>query len=255
VGGKVYIDKQIFSFADNSDGTCKIEACSESQVSSVYDYSTNYCDIHNLYCSDDVCNPIASFETTETDVTPNLGSGGKDPSKCGPSKTTLVEESMQCPGSDSFVHAGVKVTTTASTTCDLVKTEMTSRINGADGWKDPHNGGIYSILSQNAAELKTQRTTNPAKAVGGKVYVDKQVFSFTDNSDGTCKIEACSESQSTSVKDFSTNYCDIHNLYCNDKVCNPIQSFETSETDVTPRFGSGGKDPSKCVPATASIVV
>merc|ERR1712151_1319531 len=226
VGGKVYTDKQIFTFSDVADGTCQIQACSQSQGFSVMDFSTNYCDIHNLYCNDAVCHPIDSFDTTESNVSPNLGSGGKDTSKCVPKTFDVMaaapSASMECPGSESFVHAGLKLTATAATTCAKVKAEMQARINGVNGWSDPHNGGIYTVLSESASQLKTQRTTNPGTSVGGKVYTDKQIFTFSDSADGTCEIQACSESQGFSVMDFSTNYCDIHNLYCNDAVCHPI---------------------------------
>ena len=40
-------------------GSCVIDACSESQVLSVYDYSTNYCNLYNLYCGKaDGCTPV-----------------------------------------------------------------------------------------------------------------------------------------------------------------------------------------------------
>merc|ERR1712232_279488 len=214
VGGKVYTDKQIFTFSDSADGTCEIQACSESQGFSVMDYSTNYCDIHNLYCNDAVCHPIDSFDTTESNVSPNLGSGGQDPSKCVPKAVTVTatasSASMECPSSGSWIHAGLKLTANAKTSCAKVKAEMQARISGANGWKDPHNGGIYSVLSENDNQLKTQRTTNPGTSVGGKVYTDKQIFTFSDSADGTCEIQACSESQGFSIMDFSTNYCDIH---------------------------------------------
>ena len=39
-------------------------ACSESQVNSVIDYSTNYCNLHSLYCnSSDGC-PTAGTDLT-----------------------------------------------------------------------------------------------------------------------------------------------------------------------------------------------
>lgn len=255
VGGKVYTDKQIFTFSDVS-GSCEIQACSESQGFSVMDFSTNYCDIHNLYCNDAVCNPITSFATTETNVAPNLGSGGKDPSKCVPASKRedfILTESaqMECPSSGSFIHAGAEVNAVATASCDEVKAEIKARISGTNGWQDPHNGGIYTVLSESSTQLKTQRTTNPAKSIGGKVYTDKQIFSFIAKSDGTCEIRGCSQSQGFSIGDFSTNYCDLHNLYCNDSVCKPIKSFGTTELKVVPNPGSGGKDPSKCSPSSS----
>jgi len=253
IGGKVYTDKQIFTFTDVADGKCQIEACSQSQGMSVYDASTNYCDIHDLYCNDAVCNPVDSFSTEETKVSPNFGSGGKDPKACLPKEATSFmtvarAASMKCPSSGSRIHAGVEVTAVADASCKRVKAEVQARISGANGWTDPHNSGIYSLLSEAENELKTQRTTNPKTSIGGKVYTDKQIFTFTDVDDGKCQIEACSQSQGMSISDASTNYCDIHDLYCNDAVCSPVDSFNTEETKVTPNFGSGGKDPMACLP-------
>merc|ERR1711924_406066 len=63
---------------------CAVAACSESQVTSVYDYSTNYCNLHDLYCGKgDGCNQVnknldLSFE--ENNV--NCSSGQHDASAC-----------------------------------------------------------------------------------------------------------------------------------------------------------------------------
>merc|ERR1719265_381113 len=157
-------------------------------------------------------------------------------------------KSMKCPSSGSLIHAGVEVTMVVDASCDRVKAEMLARIKSANGWTDPHNGGIYSVLSDATNELETQRTTNPKTAIGGKTYTDKQIFTFTAVADDKCQIEACSQSQGMSVYDASTNYCDIHDLYCNDAVCNPIDSFSVDETKVSPNLGSGGKDQKACAP-------
>mmetsp|Transcript_12152 Transcript_12152/g.27492 ORF Transcript_12152/g.27492 Transcript_12152/m.27492 type:complete len:183 (+) Transcript_12152:140-688(+) len=164
---------------------------------------------------------------------------------------------MQCPGSGSFVHAGLSMVVEASASCDTVKGEIKARISGTDGWVDPHNAGVYSLLEEKDGQLSTQRTTNPKTAIGGKVYTDKQIFTFKATGEGNsqCQIEACSESQGMSVYDANTNYCDLHNLYCSDAVCKAITAFDTKESSVSPRFGSGGADPSKCVPATEAVHV
>jgi hypothetical protein len=207
VGGKVYTDKQIFTFTDAADGKCKIEACSQSQGFSVKDFSTNYCDIHVLYCNDAMCKPIDSFATEETKVSPNFLSGGRDPSKCFPTSSSFMAvphraSSMKCPSSGSWIHAGIEVTALADAPCTRVKAEIQARISGSNGWTDPHNGGIYSVLADNGDELQTQRTTNPKTAVGGKVYIDKQIFTFTHAAGNKCQIEACSQSQGFSVWTF-----------------------------------------------------
>merc|ERR1719486_193043 len=135
--------------------------------------------------------------------------------------SVAAADSYNCPGSGSLVHAWMEVTVQADAACDVVQAEIEARASG--NWVDPHNGGIYSVLSSSSGVINTQRTTNPATSVGGQVYTDKQTFSLSD-SDGGCKIEACSESQGTSVGDFSTNYCDLRNLYCGSADgCQPVE--------------------------------
>jgi hypothetical protein len=90
---------------------------------------------------------------------------------------------------------------------------MTARIAGRDGWVDPHNAGTYSVEggSTEGKELHAKRIT------GNKKFTDLQLFQFSENggtaSEG-CLMTGCSESQVTSYMDFSTNYCNLHDLYC-----------------------------------------
>merc|ERR1719446_1986958 len=120
----------------------------------------------------------------------------------------------KCPGSGSPIHASCKVTAVAAASCSDVAAEIKARASAQGGWVDPHNGGIYSVTSSSDTELQTQRTTNPKTSVGGKVYTDKQTFTFTPQGPNSCQIDGCSVSQGFSAKDFSTNYCDMRNLYC-----------------------------------------
>merc|ERR1712232_494196 len=124
-----------------------------------------------------------------------------------------------------------------------------------NGWTDPHNGGIYSLLSSSHGTLNTQRTTNPQTSVGGKLYTDKQTFTFKSSGDGGCEIQGCSESQGFSIGDFSTNYCDIRNLYCGSADgCSPVKKdFTTVESSNKGSFGSG-HDFSKCIVKTLVVV-
>lgn len=126
-------------------------------------------------------------------------------------------------------------------------TEMKARASAQNGWVDPHNGGIYSVTSSSATGLQTQRTTNPKTSVGGKVYTDKQIFTFTPQGTG-CEIKGCSESQSTSVADMSTNYCDMRNLYCGSADgCKTVsKDFTSTQSSVHPSLGAG-TDFSKCI--------
>lgn len=154
---------------------------------------------------------------------------------------------VKCPGSKSWVHASCEVSAVAAQTkCEDVRQEMVARAKG-HGWVDPHNGGIYTVLSDNKHELNTKRTTNPSRSFGGKVYTDLQTFTLTDTESG-CLIEACSESQGFSIGDFSTNYCNIRNLYCgSEEGCTPVtKDFTVHEMRVKPSPGAGS-DKSQCI--------
>merc|ERR1712134_89749 len=138
-------------------------------------------------------------------------------------------------------------TTQSAASCADVGAEIEARAQGKNGWTDPHNGGIYSLLSSSAGVINTQRTTNPATSVGGTVYTDKQTFALSDT-DGGCQIEACSESQGTSVGDFSTNYCDLRNLHCGQADgCKAVsKDFTHKEQSHSGSIGAG-HDANTCI--------
>eukprot|EP00591_Stephanopyxis_turris_P012455 CAMPEP_0195518182 /NCGR_PEP_ID=MMETSP0794_2-20130614/12500_1 /TAXON_ID=515487 /ORGANISM="Stephanopyxis turris, Strain CCMP 815" /LENGTH=171 /DNA_ID=CAMNT_0040647107 /DNA_START=50 /DNA_END=565 /DNA_ORIENTATION=+ len=51
-------DKFGIGLTSNGD-SCDVDACSESQILSVEDFSTNYCNTFNLFCgTDDGCKPL-----------------------------------------------------------------------------------------------------------------------------------------------------------------------------------------------------
>mmetsp|Transcript_1746 Transcript_1746/g.2609 ORF Transcript_1746/g.2609 Transcript_1746/m.2609 type:complete len:170 (+) Transcript_1746:19-528(+) len=87
-GNGKYTDKQVLTFS-GTGSSCTIEGCSQSQVTSVADMSTNYCDLRMLYCgSADGCKPVAhDFAVTEDSLKPSIGAG-TDKSAC--LKTDLV---------------------------------------------------------------------------------------------------------------------------------------------------------------------
>jgi len=127
--------------------------------------------------------------------------------------------------------------------------EMVARAGGKEGWVDPHNGGIYSLDGARGADsLYTKRTTNPKKSVGGQTFTDRQLFTFTHDGQNGCVIEACSVSQGPSLKDFSTNYCDLRNLFCGSADgCKPLhKDFKTLQGIVSPSVGAG-QDFKACV--------
>ena len=122
-----------------------------------------------------------------------------------------VATAIQCPGSKAWIHhASCQVSVTfTGTSCGEVYGEMTARIAGNGGWVDPHNAGTYSVMegSVQGKELHSKRLT------GNKKFTDLQLFEFSEDG-GDCVMTGCSESQVTSYADFSTNYCNLHDLYC-----------------------------------------
>ena len=107
-------------------------------------------------------------------------------------------------------------------------TEINARVTGQanSSWTDPHNAGTYTILSSGSGTMQLTRKTGDGK------YTDKQTFTFTANGAG-CAVTACSESQVTSVIDYSTNFCDLHDLYCADKGCHVQVKALTYSEDLT----------------------
>ena len=122
-----------------------------------------------------------------------------------------------CPGSKALVHASCKMTVTfTENSCADVEEEVRLRVNGTDGWCDPHNKGHYKIVGAAAASLSITRLT------GNNKYTDKLNLLFTPTLGDSlaslgCVVAACSESQVTSVIDMSTNYCNLHDLMCGSK--------------------------------------
>ncbi|GBG30285.1 Hypothetical Protein FCC1311_065042 [Hondaea fermentalgiana] len=148
-----------------------------------------------------------------------------------------------CPGSAALVHASCKIEADADASCLEVMDEMVARVNAQGiAWTDPHNNGSYSVVAE------TQTSTGRhvlvlERRTGDDKYTDLMSFVFAPTSRKTCIIRGCSESQVPSVLDYSTNYCNMHNLYCSatsSPMCPSVRhDFTTHETKVVPSYGAG----------------
>eukprot|EP00316_Scyphosphaera_apsteinii_P021320 CAMPEP_0119312094 /NCGR_PEP_ID=MMETSP1333-20130426/25022_1 /TAXON_ID=418940 /ORGANISM="Scyphosphaera apsteinii, Strain RCC1455" /LENGTH=172 /DNA_ID=CAMNT_0007316651 /DNA_START=40 /DNA_END=558 /DNA_ORIENTATION=+ len=81
-GDNKYTDKQIFTLTPLAE-KCKIEACSRSQVFSIFDMATNYCDLKMLYCGmADGCKPVVHDFTVGQEATSKFAQSSVDLSAC-----------------------------------------------------------------------------------------------------------------------------------------------------------------------------
>ena len=108
------------------------------------------------------------------------------------------------PRFDSF-HANCALQVTYQESCGSIYTltdfYVRSWANGGP------SGGLYEVFEQaDPVYIWTTRTT-PVKK-----YVDDQIFEYTQTSAG-CVVNARSRSQSNSVYDYSTNYCNMWNVF------------------------------------------
>ena len=82
-GDGKYTDKLTFRLEAAAPGGCTLFGCSASQVTSVADFSTNYCNLRMLYCGvEDGCEPVSrNAAFVEVNVSPSFGAG-HDPLAC-----------------------------------------------------------------------------------------------------------------------------------------------------------------------------
>jgi len=156
-----------------------------------------------------------------------------------PLSDTINARPGVCPGSPAAIHAKSALTITFPIACDVVAELVFSRVTS--DWVDPHNGGNYTLLSDNRPStiLMSRAAGSQAKTPKGPNYDDQVKFTFLPT-DGGCQVRACSESHVTSVIDFGTNYCNMHDLICKDpEYCGktPSNYSYTEKVDSCGTFG------------------
>jgi len=234
-------------------GGCTAYGCSDSQGVSAADGSTNYCNLHNLYANEskDNVKPVhTNLNYNEKKKSSQLGALDTDKKQCNTMKTETevtaegkpgepFQAPMQCPGSKApdFAYAWAHVVVDFQEDCGTVRKEMEARANMENGWKDPHRNGKYDIAKDSSQAVLV------VDHFGGKAphFHDKVDFVFESKrrrvemehhhhhhssssssstpvqSSSGCTVYACSNSQGVSAADSSTNYCNIRNLYANEK--------------------------------------
>ncbi|KAL1523851.1 hypothetical protein AB1Y20_018772 [Prymnesium parvum] len=125
-----------------------------------------------------------------------------------------------CPGSPAPQHARCSIAVAFEQPCEVVQEEVEARIaRNAD--RKSHPGAYALLASAPAACTKGSRHTavgaHPSPAdvgMAGEYFTD--FFGLTyQGVGGGCRVAACSESQGMSLCDFSTNFCNVFNLFCN----------------------------------------
>lgn len=76
-------DKVAITLTDEKGDQCEIEACSRSQVFSVLDFGTNYCNLEMLFCgSDEGCKPVLNDFTHTKETTESFSGSNVELSEC-----------------------------------------------------------------------------------------------------------------------------------------------------------------------------
>mmetsp|Transcript_7986 Transcript_7986/g.18790 ORF Transcript_7986/g.18790 Transcript_7986/m.18790 type:complete len:189 (-) Transcript_7986:76-642(-) len=157
--------------------------------------------------------------------------------------TTLQTAVAVCPGSRAWIHAWTQVTVRVSGSCSDAMDEMVARVDGQfNKWHDPHNNGTYTILQSSPSQLDLSRLTGDGK------YTDLMIFTFEPDGGNHCLLKGCSESQVFSIRDFSTNFCNLYSLYCGSSQRCRWVAHDLSSTRVSVSGSLGaGRDESMCL--------
>ena len=142
------------------------------------------------------------------------------------------------------------------TSCSTVMAELQSRVSGTNGWSDPHNGGAYTLtsVSDGNPQMGIPGKITGQRVTGDDKYTDKFDFTFTGtgiSDEPACNVSACSESQVSSVVDYSTNYCNLHSLYCTAKEGCPTSGKDTALYTYKETFSACSQHDDVCL---ASLV-
>jgi len=183
--------------------------------------------------------------------------GGKETESIVANNAAVAVGDIACPGSAAFVHASCKLASRTSASCEIVAEEVLARVYGQfETWHDPHNNGTYTLLRDESgspdgcSEASHSRILTLKRLTGDQKYTDKMTLTLRSTCDGNCMVLGCSESQVTSVADFSTNYCNLRNLICGSSSkpsCKTVKhDFSVEQVRLNPSIGAS-TDENACV--------
>lgn len=146
--------------------------------------------------------------------------------KGSPTGVRDADVKIICPPTPAWMHAQCSMTfEVRDFMCRDVKEEVERRLLGKDDWIDPKSHpGKYLLLESKSSSTLGQRTTGD-----GTNYTDKFTLTYTDVQGKGCIVAGCSIAQATSYYDYSTNYCNMHNL-----MCGKIENCKVSRHDMRP---------------------
>lgn len=115
----------------------------------------------------------------------------------------VIADKSSFPDFDAF-HADCAMDATYPKSCVSIQASMQTILTAYKNG-DPGNG-IYEIVESSDLDyIWTNRTTPVAK------YVDDILFEFTVTGENECVVKSKSRSQTMSVYDYSTNFCNMWN--------------------------------------------
>jgi len=96
-------------------------------------------------------------------------------------------------------------------------------------------GNYTLITSEVGVCTKASRATSPFADPGP--FTDLFGFRYQSTPNNACHVVGCSESQVPSQCDFSTNFCNMYNLYCSEADgCSPVKHDLVPASSSTEHF-------------------
>ncbi|TRY80944.1 hypothetical protein TCAL_04723 [Tigriopus californicus] len=143
------------------------------------------------------------------------------------------------------LHAECSVTWTVNEACESSQEKIIDQINAWDnedcgtqpGDTEPNGQKcLYKYGGSDGLYTYGTHTTPIAR------YVDDIDFTFIPQSDGSCQIDGHSKSQTLSLLDYGTNYCNVFNLMDGSGLTQDPGYTETSSNSVCTQYSSADCD-------------